>query len=306
MPSCSSSIDESQVGLVLASQEVAKRPNGSPDGVGEIVVVTTMDKLGTTGVANVQMRGVPDDVSAFRPSVKIIQGKALSPGTDEVVVGKSILGRFKGLALGESFELRKNRPVRVVGVMEDGGSSYESEVWVDVHTLRAAFGRDGVVSSVRARLLEATKFDALKASIDQDPQLGLDVMRESDFQEKLSQGTKIFITAMGVVIAVFFSIGAMIGAMITMYASVANRQREIGTLRALGFTRSSILLSFLLESIALALLGGVVGAVASLAMGFVKFSTMNFATWSEIVFSFDPTPAILGQAMVAAAVMGEQ
>jgi putative ABC transport system permease protein len=263
-----------------------------------------MEKLGTTGVANVQMRGVPDDVFAFRPTVKIVQGKALAPGTDEVVVGKSILGRFKGLAMGESFELRKNRPVRVVGVMEDGGSSYESEVWVDVHTLRAAFGRDGVVSSVRARLLDPLKFDALKASIDQDPQLGLDVMRESDFQEKLSQGTKIFITAMGVVIAVFFSIGAMIGAMITMYASVANRQREIGTLRALGFTRTSILTSFLLESVALALLGGAVGAIASLAMGFVKFSTMNFATWSEIVFSFEPTPAILGQAMVAAAAMG--
>ena len=206
--------------------------------------------------------------------------------------------------MGESFELRKNRPAKVVGVMEDGGSSYESEVWVDVHTLRAAFGRDGVVSSVRAKLVSPTKFESLKASIDQDPKLGLEVLRESDYQEKQSQGTKIFITAMGVVIAGFFSIGAMIGAMITMYASVANRQREVGTLRALGFSRISILTSFLLESLALALLGGIVGAVASLAMAFVRFSTMNFATWLEIVFSFDPTPTILLEAMLVAGVMG--
>lgn len=299
-----SGIEEPQVGVILANADVAKRPDGKPDGVSEIVSVILLDKLGTDGVSNVSVRGVPDDVMAFRPSVKIIEGRPAQPGTDEVIVGKAIAGRFKGLTIGESFELRKNRPVKVVGVFADEGSSFESEVWADLHTTRAAFGREGAVSSVRARLVSASKFDGFKASIEQDRQLGLEVIRESDYYEKQSEGTSIFIKAMGITIAVFFSIGAMIGAMITMHASIANRQREIGTLRALGFSRFSILTSFLLESIALALLGGVVGTLASFAMGFVRFSVINFATFSEIVFTFEPTPGIVVTSVVIAVVMG--
>jgi putative ABC transport system permease protein len=129
-------------------------------------------------------------------------------------------------------------------------------------------------------------------------------MRESDYYEKQSEGTSKFIGAMGTLIAVFFSMGAMIGAMITMYAAVANRQREIGTLRALGFSRGSILSCFLLEAVILALAGGLVGAAASLGMGYVHFSMLNMASWSEIVFSFDPTAAIIGRALIFAGVMG--
>ncbi|WP_437668838.1 ABC transporter permease [Sorangium sp. So ce131] len=299
-----SGIEEQQIGVVLASPEVAKRPDGKPDGVGEIVGVFLLDKLGTDGVSNVQVRGVPEDVLAFRPSVKIVEGRPAQPGTDEVVVGKAIEGRFKGLSIGGSFELRKNRPVKVVGVFSDGGSSYESEVWGDVHTVRAAFGREGSVSSVRARLASPSKFDAFEASIEQNRQLGLEVMRESDYYEKQSEGTRVFITAMGVMIAVFFSIGAMIGAMITMHASIANRQREIGTLRALGFSRLSILTSFLLESIFLAAIGGVLGCLAALAMGLVRFSIVNFASFSEIVFTFEPTPGIMIASVLVAMIMG--
>ena len=149
------------------------------------------------------------------------------------MVGKAIRGRFKGLDIGQSFELRKNRPVKVVGVFEDGGSSFESEVWADIDTVRTAFGREGLVSSVRVRV-EPAKFDAFKASVESNRQLGLQVLREADYYEKQSEGTSVFIKALGTVIAVFFSFGAMIGAMITMHAAVANRQREIGTLRALG------------------------------------------------------------------------
>lgn len=299
-----SGIEEPQVGLILANADVAKRPDGKPDGVSEVVSVILLDKLGTEGVSNVSVRGVPDDVMAFRPSVKVIEGRPAQPGTDEVIVGKAIAGRFKGLAIGESFELRKNRPVKVVGVFADEGSSFESEIWADLHTARAAFGREGTVSSVRVRLASASKFDGFKASIEQDRQLGLEAIRESDYYEKQSEGTSMFISAMGITIAVFFSIGAMIGAMITMHASIANRQREIGTLRALGFSRISILTSFLLESIALALLGGIVGTLASFCMRFVSFSIINFATFSEIVFTFEPTPGIVVTSVVIAVVMG--
>lgn len=300
----SSGVEEVQVGLVLAGKEVAKQPNGQPDGVGEISVVILMDKLGTDGFSNVQIRGVPDNVMTFRPSVHLIEGRPPQPGTDEAIVGKAIAGRFKGLTIGQSFELRKNRPAKVVGIFADGGSSYESEVWADLQNVRSAFGREGIVSSVRVRLQSESKFDAFRTSIEQDPQLGLMVMRESEYYEKQSEGTSLFIKAMGIIIAVFFSFGAMIGAMITMHASVANRQKEIGTLRALGFSRLSILTCFLLESVALALIGGLLGTAASLLMGFVRFSTMNFASWSEIVFTFEPTPKILISSVIAAAIMG--
>ncbi|WP_437764859.1 ABC transporter permease [Sorangium sp. So ce281] len=299
-----SSIEEQQIGVILASAEVAKRQDGKPDGVGEVVAVILLEKLGTEGISNVQVRGVPDDVLAFRSQVKIIEGRPAQPGTDEVIVGKAIQGRFKGLSIGESFELRKNRPVKVVGVFEDGGSSSESEVWADLHTTRSAFGREGGVSAVRARLASASKFDAFEASIEQNRSLGLEVMRESVYYEKQSEGTSMFIKVMGVLIAVFFSIGAMIGAMITMHSSIANRQREIGTLRALGFSRFSILLSFLIESVLLAVAGGALGVLAALGMRFVRFSTVNFASWSEVVFTFEPTPGILLTSVAIAAVMG--
>jgi len=298
-----SNIEEPSVNLILAAPGV-KRESGVPVGVGETVVVPAMEKLGATGVSNVQMRGVTDDVMKFRPEVKITAGRAAQPGSDEVIVGTRLRGRFKGLDLGQSFDIKKNRPVTVVGIFESGGSSYESEIWVARDVVRAAFGRQGVVSSVRVQLESPGAFDGFKASVEQDKRLGLSALRESDYYEKQSEGTSKFMGAMGTIIAVFFSIGAMIGAMITMYAAVANRQREIGTLRALGFSRSSVLISFLLEAVILALAGGCVGALASLGMGYVHFSMLNMASWSEISFSFDPTPGILGFALGFAGLMG--
>lgn len=298
-----SGIEERQVNLVLA-QAAQVGASSKPNGVGELVVVILLDKLGTEGVSNVTVRGVPEDVLAFRKSAKIIEGRAPSPGSEEVLVGKGLRGRFRGLELGQSFELKKNRPVKVVGIFEDEGSSFESEVWADIHAIRTAFGREGYVSSVRVRLDSPSKFDAFKALVEQNRQLGLMVTREADYYEKQSEATAQLLTMLGTVIAIFFSIGAMIGATITMNAQVAHRQREIGTLRALGFSRRSILTSFLLESIVLALVGGAIGALASLAMGFVKITTINAGTWSEIVFTFEPTPDILLQAMILATIMG--
>lgn len=298
-----SGIEENQVNLVLA-QAAQIGASKKPPGVGEILVVILMDKLGTNGVSNVTVRGVTEDVFAFRSTAKIVEGRAPRPGSDEVAVGSGIRGRFKGLDLGQSFDIKKNRPVKVVGVFSDEGSAFESEVWADIHTVRTAFGREGYVSSIRVRLDAASKFDAFKALVEQNRQLGLSVQREGDYYAKQSEMTSDFLTIMGTMIAVLFSFGAMIGATITMNAQVANRQREIGTLRALGFSRRSILTSFLLESLVLAFIGGGVGAVAALALRFVKITMLNAGTWSEIVFSFEPTPDILVRAMVLAGFMG--
>lgn len=236
--------------------------------------------------------------------MKIVAGRAPKPGTDEVMVGRALRGRFEGVDLGQSFLLRKNRPVHVVGVFAAEASSFESEVWTDLHTLQAAFARDGLVSSTRVRLTSASKFDSFRAAVEENRQLGLSVVREGEYYEKQSQGTSKFIRVLGIIVAVFFSIGAMLGAMITMHASVANRQREIGTLRALGFSKASVVFSVLFEGVLLALGGGLVGALASLALGMVKFSILNFASWSEMVFSFEPTAPIVGGAMLFAACMG--
>jgi putative ABC transport system permease protein len=297
-----SSIDASNVNLVL-NDSTLPAPASGPRGVGELMVVILLDKLGTNGLSNVTIRGVTPDSMAFRPTIKIAAGRAPSPGADEAIVGKALRGRFKGVDLEQSFDLKKNRALKVVGVFEDGGSSNESEVWTDIENVRTSFSRPALVSSMRARV-PPEKFDVFKASVESNRQLGLQVLRESTYYEKTSEGSSMFINGMGTAIAIFFAIGAMLGAMITMHAAVANRQREIGTLRALGFGKASILFSFLLEAIFLSLIGGAIGAVASLFMSLVRFSTVNFATWSEIVFTFEPTPPIIIGSMIFAMVMG--
>ncbi|MBN1610690.1 MAG: ABC transporter permease [Polyangiaceae bacterium] len=300
----SSTIDDSKVGIILASPGVRK-VQGAPIGVGEGVVVIALDKLGDEGkVSNVQVRGVQPASFGLRGEVKVVAGRPARPGTDEAVIGQALRGRFSGLDLGQSFELKKNRPVRVVGVFDAGGSAFDSEVWVDGDTLRSAFGREGLVSSVLVQLESPSKLDAFTAAVEQSKQLGLEVEGERSYYEKQSEGTSTFIMAIGVLIAVFFSLGAMIGAAITMYAAVSQRSREIGTLQALGFSRFAVLLSFMVESVVLALAGAALGALGSLAMAAVKFSMMNFATWQEVTFSFEPSPAIVVGSMLAGAVMG--
>lgn len=298
-----SGIDDPQVGLLMNMVGV-KRVNGAPVGAAETVVVTAMEKVGAAGVTNVQVRGIGPSSYDLRPKVQIVTGRRPNIGADEVIVGARIRGRIKGLEVGQAFDLKKNRPVTVVGIFEDGGSSHESEVWVDDDVLRTSYGRLGTQSSVRVVLDSPAAFDAFKVAVESDKRMGLMAMRETTYYEKQSQGLRIFITVLGSMVAFFFSLGAMIGATITMYASIANRQREIGTLRALGFSRPAILLCFLFEAVALSLIGGAVGAVASLGMGAVKFSMLNFASFSEIVFTFRPTPDILGTALVAAVAMG--
>lgn len=301
----SSSVEVSNLNLIVDAPGVKRDASGAAIGVGEVVVVCAVDKIGTQGgISNVQVRGVDlEKARRLRPEVRFVAGGPFGP--NEAVVGARLLGRFKGLEkIGQTFELKKNRSVKIVGVFEDGGSSFESELWADVDNVRQAFGRDGIVSSVRVRLESPSAFDAYKETVEHDKRLGLEAMRETSFYERQSEGLSIFVGALGSVIAVFFSVGAMIGAAITMLASVSSRHREIGTLRALGFSRRSVLTSLLLESLLIALAGGAIGCGASLALGFVKFSMMNMSSWSEVVFTFEPTPAILATAIAASVVMG--
>lgn len=301
----SSSIEQRVVGQVLATPGTRRDQSGAPVGAGELMVVILLNKASNLDqFSNVQVRGVTENVLQLRPEVRIVAGRPAKPGTSEVVVGQRLIGQFAGLQLGQSFEIKKNRSAQVVGVFEASGSSFESEVWGDVDLLRSAFGRDGLVSSITVGLEAASKLDAFKAAIESDKRLELEVSSELAYFEKQSGSTTSLVSFLGGATVVFFSVGAMIGAMITMYGAVSTRRREVGTLRALGFSRATILLSFLLEAVMLALIGGVVGAAASLAMGLVKISMMNQSTWSEMVFSFDPSPDILLVSVLSAGCMG--
>jgi putative ABC transport system permease protein len=300
-----SGIEANTASLVMAAPGVKRDADGQPLGSPEVVVVIALDKLGAEGmVSNILVRGVPAQVMKVRPEVRVIAGRPARPGTDEVIVGKGIRGNFKGLDLGQSFDLKKNRPVQVVGIFEAAGSSLESEVWCDIETLRTSFGRGSSSSSVTLVLESPAAYDGLAAYIENDKQLGLEPLPEKVYYDKQSEGTSIFIKVMGMGIASCLSLGAMIGAMITMYGAVSQRSKEVGTLRALGFSRGAILFSFLIESSVLALVGGVIGSIASIGMTAVDFSMMNFATWQEIRFTFDPSPGIIVGSIVAGGVMG--
>jgi putative ABC transport system permease protein len=301
-----SSIESKSVSLVLATPGVKKDSSGAPLGGGEVVVVIAQDRLGGEPgqVTNILVRGVNDNVLQVRPDVRIVEGRPAKPGTDECIIGKGLVGKYRGMTIGEKFDLKKNRPVTVVGVFEAGGSSFESEVWVNLETARTSFGREGLVSSVTVQLDSAAKFDAFKATIETDKQLLLEARRETKYYEDQSQGTSIFIGIMGFIITLFCAAGATLGAMNTMFAAVAQRKREVGTLRALGFSRFSILLSFVLESTVLALVGGIVGLLAALLLTTQRISMMNFQTWQEISFSFAAKPEIMIGALLAGVVMG--
>jgi putative ABC transport system permease protein len=301
----SSAIDVSQIGLVLAAPGVKRDQNGEPIGTGEVLLVIALEKPGTGGqVSNVQLRGVTDNVMKVRPEVRLVAGRPAKPGTDEVIIGQRLRGQFKGLDIGGHFEIKKNRSVEVVGVFDAGGSSFESEIWADADSARTAFGREGLVQSITATLESPSKLDEFKEAIERDKQLNMQVLREVDYFEKQSEGTAQLVNVLGGAIVFFFSLGAMVGAMITMYGAVSNRKREVGTLRALGFSRPAILLSFLSEALMLALFGGMLGALASLAMGAVKLRMMNMNTWSEVVFSFDPAPSIVLMSILGGGLMG--
>ncbi len=300
-----STIETSALAMVLSAPGVKKNAQGKPIGAGEIVTVILGDRIGAEGsVSNVLVRGVADNVYEMRTSATIVAGRKARPGSDEVVIGDQIRGRFVGMDLDQSFELKKNRPVKVVGVFADNGSSFESEIWADVETVRSSFGREGTVTSATVTLESPTKHDVFKAAVEQDKRLGLEVMREPTYYEKQSEQTSVLMSILGGIISTFFIIAAVIGAFITMNTAVAHRTREIGTMRALGFSRKAVMMSFTLECIFLALAGSGIGLFAAFFMSFVEFSVINFLSWSEIVFKFQMDSSVVARALFWGGVTG--
>ncbi|MFL5391326.1 MAG: ABC transporter permease [Myxococcales bacterium] len=256
------------------------------------------------GTANVGFRGLtPDGLKLLRyDAVKVVEGRLPQPATSEVMLGRGVRGRYVGAQVGSSIRIAR-RDWQVVGVFEAAGSGFESEVWADADQIMDAARRTGF-SQLTVRLKSRSELSQLQATVDADPRYNLEAKREDVYYEESSGTLALFIRALGGVIAVFFAFGATLGAMITMYAQVASRVREVGTLRALGFKRRWVLLSFLVESLILALIGAVAGCVFASMLGAVSFSTVNFSSFTEIKFRFHFGPDVAIPAVLFAVAMG--
>ena len=297
-----SGVDRAQAAIVASQPEIAYGPDGQGLVSKEMVVLITLQKRDSDKPSNVIIRGLDARGQLLRPQVHIVEGRMFRPGSSEIIAGRSIAERFRGAGVGEQLRFGMRDWV-VVGTFDANKSGFDSEIWGDVDQLMQAFRRP-VYSSVIFKLNDVQRFDAVKLRLESDPRLTLEAKRESLFYAEQSEVLSNFIAYLGLTLSVIFSIGATIGAMITMYASVASRTAEIGTLRALGFRRSGILIVFLLEALLLGLVGGIAGITLASFMQFLRISTMNWQSFAELAFSFTLNPAIVSGSLAFALLMG--
>ncbi len=297
-----SGITRAQAAIVASLQGLATDGQGRALLSREPVVLNTLPKRDSGKPSNVTVRGTSDIGLMLRPQVRLLQGRMFTPGTSEIVTGTAVARGFAGAGLGETLRFA-GREWRVVGVFDAAGSAFDSEIWGDSEQMMQAFRRQNY-SSVVLRLADVDGFATLRTCIEDDPRLTLEAKREVRFYAEQSEALATFIRLLGMALSIIFSIGAVVGAMITMFASVAARTGEIGTLRALGFRRSAVLTAFLGEALLLALVGGIMGLAGASLMQSVDISTVNFQTFSELAFRFRLTPAIAMQSIAFALSMG--
>jgi putative ABC transport system permease protein len=297
-----SGVDRGQAAIVESLPGIATDAQGRRLVSKEPVVLNNLPKRGSGKPSNVTVRGTSEIGLELRPQVKLIEGRMFRAGSSEIVTGRAIARGFQGAALGETLRFA-GRDWTVVGVFDAGRTGFDSEIWGDAEQMMQAFRRMAF-STVVFRLADAEAFERAKSTLESDPRLTVEAKREVRFYAEQSEALAKFISILGTALSAIFSIGAIVGAMITMFAAVASRVGEIGTLRALGFRRSAVLLAFLLESLLLSFAGGVVGLVAASFMQTVDISTTNFQTFSELAFQFKLTPSIVVQTLVFALFMG--
>lgn len=298
-----SSLTIADVRVIEDAPQVARRgsePLVSP----EVVVIAALPLRGTDSDANVQMRGVSPRVRGVRDHIRVAQGRFFQPGLYEIVVGANAARAYEGLDLGGTVRIGPGS-WRIVGILDAGGSAFDSEVWADADVLNGNYQRPpGVFQSATARLRSADDFDTFKAAVERDPRLQVTVIREPAYYERQSQTMTTLITVLGGLVAVVMGLGAVLGALNTMYSAVAERSREIAVLRALGFGRGSVVLSFLVEAVCIAVVGGIIGCIAVLPVNGVTTGTMNWQTFSHLSFAFRITPDLLILGLGFALLMG--
>ncbi|MDD5035785.1 MAG: ABC transporter permease [Methylococcaceae bacterium] len=297
-----SAIDRPQASIIATLPEIAVDASGQRMFSPEALLLMSLPKRQSAKLANVTLRGLSAMGLALRPQMKLVSGRMFRPGSSEIIAGHKIAQGFKGAGLGETLHFGL-RDWTVVGVFDAGNTGFSSEIWGDADQLMQSFRRRSY-SSVVFKLADVAAFEAVKTRLEQDPRLTLEVKREVAFYAAQSEQMANFLRILGIILSAVFSIGAIIGAVITMYGSFASRTREIGALRALGFRRRSILGAFILESLFLGLIGGVAGVIMASFMQFLTVSTMNWQTFSELAFSFTLTPKIMFQSLLFALAMG--
>lgn len=289
--------------LIAEAPGIARNANGaiaSP----ELFVIVNLPMRSTGTDANVPMRGVQAAAPEVRDGFKIIEGRMFERGLNEVVVGKGAASQFAGLTVASSIEVGQEQ-WPVVGIFEAGGGMAESEIWVDASVLQQAYRRGNSYQSVNVKLDNSEAFDRFKDALTSDPRLNVKPMRTSDYYAGQSTTLYNLITGLGTTIAIIMGLGAIFGALNTMYTAVSSRSREIATLRALGFSSGPVVISVVTESLVLALVGGVFGALlAWLAFDGYQAATLNFASFSAITFAFDVNLKLLVQGVVFALLIG--
>jgi putative ABC transport system permease protein len=271
---------------------------------GELFVIVDLPKRSTNTTANVPLRGVGPNAFAVRPNVRIVEGRRFETGRNEVIVGRGAAGQFAGLEIGRTLKFGQSSWT-VVGIFDAGGTMSDSELWCDAAVLQPAYRRGNSFQTVYAKLESPEAFTRFKDALTTDPRLNLKVLRETEYFAEQSQMVSTLITTLGAGIALLMGIGAIFGAINTMYSAVAARTREIATLRALGFGGGPVVVSVLVESLLLALAGGVIGGAAAY-VGFNGFqtSTINWQTFSQVAFAFAVTPGLIVAGIVYALAMG--
>ena len=270
----------------------------------EVVVIAPFPLVSTGTDANVQVRGISPKALEIRSKIKLAEGRMIQPGLYELMIGRNVSHTYAGLTLGSSIKFG-GANWQVVGVFDAGGSAFDSELWCDAKLLKQAYHRpEEFFNSVTVHLTSPEALQQFKDSISADPRMSVDIMREIEYYEKQSTLLSTMIKWLGSIVAGIMGIGAIFGALNTMYSAVAERSREIATLRALGFGSGSVVFSFMIEALLISLVGGLLGAIAVLPLNGLTTGAMNWQTFSHLAFAFSITPSLLGLGIIFALLMG--
>lgn len=300
----SSGLGREQSDLIANAPGVAKNAEGQPLVSPEVFVVADVPKRATGTNANLPIRGVGSMATELREHFKIEEGRMFEPGRAEMIAGRAAADQFEGLEIGSTLSVRGS-DWKVVGIFSSNGDVYESETWVDAPVAQAAFRRGNTVQSVRAQLTDADAFDQFATALDDDKRLEVSVSRESDYFSRQSQAFTQTIRSFGTAVAFIMAIGAIFGALNTMYSAVSTRSVEIATLRALGFGGLSVVISVIIEAMLLALAGGFIGALLIyFVLNGYTVSTLNNATFSQVAFDFAVTPQLMSSGLILALFLG--
>ena len=298
-----STVSRAQVRLIEDGPGIARGSNGKPLVSAELYLIVDGLKRSSQTKANLPLRGIGQEGAAVRKGIRIVEGRMFSPGANEIVVGKALLREFQGFQIGQTVSFATSRWT-VVGIFEAEGSVFELEIWADLPVVQSLFNRNNIFQTVRARLQSAADLETLKRFVDDDPRLKLDVKSEAAYFADQAAQTSDLIQKLGWPLAIAMALGALAGALNTMYSSVAARAVEIATLRAIGFGGFPAFVGTLVESLILAALGGLIGATATYLI-FDGFSASTLgASFTQVVFSFALSPALIAQGVILALAVG--